>query len=358
MASGSRDESDCATKMLVALTELLNVDRSVFFLPGVDSQRPRMVSQNIEKTWTDTYLEALSNEYNPFRMVPNANFKGRTVDLNRLVFWRDFSRSNLFDFLWSQDIRTEMQVYLGRKSRPEGVVGLFKFERDKGFSEKETAIAGLLARHLGELLRTARHLGELQTEGNILKDVSRNLSLGVIILDNSINTVHMNARAREIIGISDGYGTSCSGITQPEGRALINKIREDCATLRKSINSHEPVPASIHRIFGSVKEYALSCRVINDELNESHGPLYMAEIRGLRCNATEYKETLKYTYGLTGKEIEVLEHVCCGLTNQQIATKLSTCEITVKKHIQHIFDKIGVNSRTSLMCKILNNFDQ
>ena len=49
---------------------------------------------------------------------------------------------------------------------------------------------------------------------------------------------------------------------------------------------------------------------------------------------------------LTAREIEVLNLVARGLTNDQIAMKLSLSPRTIESHLTHIFNKLGVNSRT------------
>jgi len=48
---------------------------------------------------------------------------------------------------------------------------------------------------------------------------------------------------------------------------------------------------------------------------------------------------------LTARESEILEHIARGLDNAQIAARLALSEKTVRNHITHIFDKIGVESR-------------
>ena len=49
---------------------------------------------------------------------------------------------------------------------------------------------------------------------------------------------------------------------------------------------------------------------------------------------------------LTPREDEVLQGMSCGHTNQQIAAQLGISYETVKEHVQHILQKIGVNDRT------------
>jgi ATP/maltotriose-dependent transcriptional regulator MalT len=53
----------------------------------------------------------------------------------------------------------------------------------------------------------------------------------------------------------------------------------------------------------------------------------------------------KYPVGLTAREVEVLEHLAQGLTDVEIADRLVISERTVGKHLENIFQKIGVKTR-------------
>lgn len=50
--------------------------------------------------------------------------------------------------------------------------------------------------------------------------------------------------------------------------------------------------------------------------------------------------------GLTGRELDVLRHVACGLSNKETAVALAIGEDTVKGHLRNIMDKLGANNRT------------
>ncbi len=50
--------------------------------------------------------------------------------------------------------------------------------------------------------------------------------------------------------------------------------------------------------------------------------------------------------GLTPRESQVLAHVACGLSNDEISHTLGISVETVKEHVQNILRKLAVNDRT------------
>ena len=54
---------------------------------------------------------------------------------------------------------------------------------------------------------------------------------------------------------------------------------------------------------------------------------------------------------LTDREIDVLKTVATGATNRQAAAALHMSETTVKTHLAHTFQKLGVSSRTAAVAR-------
>ena len=62
----------------------------------------------------------------------------------------------------------------------------------------------------------------------------------------------------------------------------------------------------------------------------------------------EYNKYNKNLDILTPKEIEVLKLVSKGYSNSKISKELDIAEVTVKKHIGSMFQKLDVKDRLSL----------
>jgi DNA-binding CsgD family transcriptional regulator len=58
-------------------------------------------------------------------------------------------------------------------------------------------------------------------------------------------------------------------------------------------------------------------------------------------------ESLGLAFRLTTREAEVLHWVAQGKTNRDIGDILGTSPRTVHKHLEHVFAKLGVETRTA-----------
>jgi LuxR family transcriptional regulator, maltose regulon positive regulatory protein len=54
---------------------------------------------------------------------------------------------------------------------------------------------------------------------------------------------------------------------------------------------------------------------------------------------------------LTARELEVLQLLAAGAPNRAIAEQLVVTQETVKKHLSHLFDKLGVANRTQAVAR-------
>ncbi|MFP2934626.1 LuxR C-terminal-related transcriptional regulator, partial [Pyxidicoccus sp. 3LG] len=80
-----------------------------------------------------------------------------------------------------------------------------------------------------------------------------------------------------------------------------------------------------------------------DTMGRRHWALVMRETSHAMPLPDAWRESL------TPREAEVVAGVLRGWDNQLIADDLKCSLGTVKKHLQHVFDKLGVSSRAALL---------
>ncbi len=97
--------------------------------------------------------------------------------------------------------------------------------------------------------------------------------------------------------------------------------------------------------------------------NEFSGKLIPRNFKGeyillIQKHSQEWNHaSLKHSFGLTVREAEILMWISKGKTNKEVGLILNTSPRTVNKHLEHVFDKLGVPTRTAAVVKVLNNIN-
>jgi DNA-binding CsgD family transcriptional regulator len=189
-------------------------------------------------------------------------------------------------------------------------------------------------------------------------------------LENALRSMHgevlaSRALALATIGrldeaehLAEQAETSTNGV---EAHGLALAVRAVCALKRRSKDLIERCDALVARTFqaGSV-DFAVTAYRANPELLSTFlasgrvrdevvylvrraGDAGRAEALGLSLSTV-----VDPTSGLSTREREVYDLVCEGLSNAEIGRRLYISPSTVKVHVHHVFDKIGVRSRGAL----------
>jgi len=87
---------------------------------------------------------------------------------------------------------------------------------------------------------------------------------------------------------------------------------------------------------------------------EQDGPVWNAAVEALaeelqvaRSRGSDSRRRTYWPADLTNREVEVLRVLSQGLSRREIARTLHISESTVRHHLEHIYDKIGVTTRTA-----------
>ncbi len=123
---------------------------------------------------------------------------------------------------------------------------------------------------------------------------------------------------------------------------LVHGVRDEragCDCLYLAFNSGNFVEGCFSECFRGAPCFILNSLITQIDVSSRK----MAALPGIATRPAAMRHG--GPYGLTEREQEILEWVCKGKTNWEISIILDISCFTVKNHIQHIFQKIGVSNR-------------
>lgn len=152
-------------------------------------------------------------------------------------------------------------------------------------------------------------------------------------------------------GAAEATGRMGSAIKVLALQALAHRARGDeagaVATLGRSLGLAEP--EGYVRTF--LDEGAPMAALLRRAVAKSIASGYASRLLEAFGNPTEKQLAGSLSEPLSERELEVLRLIASGMSNAEISRTLFVALSTVKKHVNNIYRKLGVNSRTRALAR-------
>lgn len=252
------------------------------------------------------------------------------MKLSNFLTRQQFHALKLYsDFYKPMNVEHVMSVMLPDLRPGLLVVSLHRGHRD--FSERDRLALNLLQPHLVQAYANAEAIRNMRQEVGLLGQAMEARDQGIALLTKDGRVRLINSRAQR--WLAEYFGRSSQHADRlPDG------FRAWLTHQEISLNGTDDVPLPRKPFVVEQKGERLVIR----HLCETDHCILLMEQQPISVRPAAFTPL-----GLTGREAEVLLWVSQGKTNVEVATILGLSSRTVQKHLEHIFKKLGVETRVA-----------
>jgi DNA-binding NarL/FixJ family response regulator len=357
IANATLDPIQIRRRIQETLSRSIYIESSGF-IPTYENSNNFNLQDILLQNLDTSLLTALRKHFfrlDPFKAIRKSYSQREIVRLEELVDFRSFLSTEYYnDFLKPQKIFHKIVVNLANRGRLFATICLHRPQGAKNFSEMEIRILKAMVPYLTYALEFNELRRAVATKDNLLDIVTESCSSICIILNDAMKPIYINQGAIEFCKsqLDSSYPMDIDGGIPP---ILLEDCHQIIKELRKGSLNGLPVMPKKRVIKGiGLKKYVIYSRLIEEERSSSPKPwLIMVNVEKISGSTGIDLYALKEQYNLTDREIEIALNVFRGLRNAEIAEKLYVSEITVKWHLQNIFQKMDVKNRTALAHKMI-----
>lgn len=274
----------------------------------------------------------------PFVARFRASRNARAWNLHELVTPEQFRKTALYRQLYRRH-GIEYQLAMLLPSVGAGIHAVLLHRQHTPFSEGDRELLEMLWPNLAQAIRNLRGLSRVKELSTIKTLVEES---GIVVLDREGGVELCTEQARVWLTRYCPEGFPRRKVDLPNSVAawVMEQLRE-----LETVTAAALMPAG-HRekLILTRGDSFLSLNLIVDHGRGQH--LLVLEEESLRAPPSTLDGL-----GLTGRESEVLTWVAQGKTNPEIGMILGMSARTVQKHLEHVFEKLGVESRTGAILK-------
>jgi DNA-binding CsgD family transcriptional regulator len=258
------------------------------------------------------------------------------------------------EFYRPQKIYWELNAFLKNRDNILGYIALFRPRRTRDFSEQDIEFLGIISPYVTLALENIVLRTQAEIRGLALETIEKNSETGLLICDDSLIILYINPKAKEFCNKINDVWFEDRGVNT----SIPNTLQNDFKALKEvSKRSPTDLPLSpIKKVFDAPSgRYVVHTQYAKRDFGSGPKRVFIVKITQAGRPAIWQQMKTGQVFRLTKRETEIASQIFKGLKNAEIAKRLFISEITVKKHIQNICRKIGVNNRTAIAYEILKS---
>lgn len=335
-------QGDYRYNLLKNFSSIFSYNHLTFFISDTEGQltNPRglNISNSLFKMYDDYYYK--KDIFNPINLSEYLIRFKKTIAVTDIMPFKQFEETEYYkDFLAKDSLYYECVVFLYFKNRLIGAIGIFREKEEGNFTPKELEILNILSDHISSNLDNYISMIQINKERQIFNNSISHLPTGLIIMDKNMNILNSNEISKNYC-IDILNSTFCRDpVREVMSNILPNtsvKSMDSSSVIYYDLDNYsiKIVPSIVPCLYNGVEAY-YTINIIKKSSEDNR-------------SFNDYAST----YNLTKREIEIIELLAQGFSNNKIASKLCISSNTVRTHIDNIFNKLNVSSRTAVLYKL------
>jgi len=271
----------------------------------------------------------------------------------RSEFYRQFAKPEGWD--------KGISVLFWEKQSIRAMFSLYRSPRQPEFDPAEIALLHYLYPFIETAISRVQKLHTERLARRNLEEFAWNIPVGLVLLDWTLKVEFANPEARRLCA-DWNYGPEAAKVFNARDVfALPASILNQCAQLRATILARDAknlvfLPGDFARVDHAAQPGRhAQISVLNSSGSALATPRFLIVLDERPTSRQEHAAPslrLAQLPMLTPSERIIVEHVCAGQTNAEIARLLSKSILTVKTQLNSVFRKLDVKSRAKLMALV------
>lgn len=330
------ETSDFRLHVLESLERVFGFEHSIFWEIDDSGNFAKPVFLNVEDNFMEDYQSSYYQEdvLNPHKVKERIPHNS-VLTVKDVMPLEDYENTVYYDGLMRQhNYYHEILIYLTRNTHLIGAIGLGMRE-DENLNIKDIKRLEVISKHISSALYAKRLLNNTKYQNLVMEITSSQLPVGIVFFDEFFNILHINHTAQDIF-----LDITPQTYIKDAQEYLGSLLSRNYPSWRLGL-----VDTFYTKNFGQIYFHLIPKRIKDNTVYS----LYLVPQNLLLKQSITRDPN---PYDLSKRELEIVELVMKGHTNQDIASELFISIHTVKTHLQNIFKKVGVSNRTSLCLKL------